>query len=247
MNNLKTIIFTLLLMGSIVTLSCDNRGKNITGPAASYNVNVFAYSDVTVPKDEVKIGCFITDQSGALVDDIKVYFDAFIDPNVPDSSRLSYPFRWSSDLELEDGLSGEDLILDPKGEVGDFKIVASINDDEGNYSNSDTTIIQVIPYLITLSADDTTLTVHGATNINCIVAHPVTYNIVSGINLLFSTDFGTITPSASSTDQNLSGLSSPVIFNASEDDPGTANIFVRANLYPEHNMGVDTLQISISN
>ena len=244
MKKIKIIILALLLTGLLIMLSCDRRGRNVTGPVASYTIEVFASDSISAPKDTSRIGCFIKDQSGELVDGILVSFDAFIDPEVPDSAELS-PSRTSSDSDTEDGLSGAALVFYPTGEVGDFHIVASINGD-GEDAQTDTTIIQVLPYTITLNAYNTTLSPNDTTSITCVVQHPATLQDVVGIHLQFSTDFGSISPDEASSDTTINGMDTSVKFTAPEDATGIANISVIATLYPEHVMGSDTMQITVT-
>lgn len=239
MNKTKIIIIALLLTGLFIMLSCDRR-SNINGPVASYSVDVYAFESATVPKNAVRVGCFITDLGDLQVGNILVHFETV------ESGYIS-PTRTSSESDQEDGLSGADLYFDPDGVVGDVHIVAYI-DYEGTEFKSDTTLIHVYPYLLTLSADDINLLIAptDTTYINCVVQHPVTLQDVADVHLLFSADFGYITPSAMSSDNSLNGMQSEVKYIA-PDNSGIATITVIAVYpYPELIMGTDTLQITVS-
>ena len=239
MRKTKIITAFLLLTGLIVILSCDRR-SNINGPVASYNVEVFTFDSITVPKNVVRVGCFITDLGGGQVGNILVHFSTL------ESGSIS-PSRTSSETDLVDGLGGSDLYFYPDGAVGEVHIVASI-DYEGTEGKSDTTLVDVKPYLITLSADDIDLIVPPATttNINCVVQHPVTLQDVADIHLLFSSDIGYVTPSAMSSDNTPNGMQSTVEF-ISPDSGGVATIIVIAVYpFPQLTMGSDTLQITVT-
>jgi len=233
------IVFTLLLV-IILICTCDRRSGSVMGPYQPYNLDFVPSDSQTVADEEIRMYCFVTDGFDNLVPGVRLVFET-----------LDFGFIQSEQYSSEDtvdGLAGT-LYFDPQGEYGVCYLVARIASEDSivEYSNSDTTIVMVHPYILELDAEYDIISVSESTQLYCLVINPITMEQTGGINLRFyALDFGSVVPSvlinSSATDPT--GLQSLVYYIAPSDLTGEARIAANAVWGTEQKIiGADTISV----
>ena len=216
------IVFTLLLV-IILICTCDRRSGGVMGPYQPYNLDFVPSDSQTVADEEIRMYCFVTDGFDNLVPGVRLVFET-----------LDFGFIASEKYSSEDtvdGLAGT-LYFDPQGEYGVCYLAARIASEDSivEYSNSDTTIVMVHPYILELDAEYDTISVSESTQLYCLVINPITMEQTGDIHIRFyALDFGSV-PSvminSSATDPT--GLQSLVFYTAPPDTAGEARIAANA-------------------
>ena len=216
----RFIFIAVLALTLALAYSCDRRGGPITGivppnGTASLKVEIVPEATLFLPDLTMRLGCFVTDGSGAQVGGVTVHFRALLAPNM-DSLYITEN-KVSSGTDTLDGLSGN-LYFDLKGNVGEILLTAFIysNDTSEVVADADTATVLSLPYSVEIASMQDTIEQGQSAYITCKVWNPLDSSRVNRKHLLFHTlEAGMVDPAEATVDTTKSnGMNVNVAYTA---------------------------------